>query len=180
MLQLKSELFSSIVGLFWQSLNSNERLLIWIPNLLWKLLCKICVLEDELFVPWGYWWMKNLTLASSLESQQYPGLHQKREGQQGEGGWSPPLYSSLVRPHLQYCIRVWRCRHKKEAELLGEGPEESHEEDQRDGAHPYEERLRQLVLFSLEKRRVWGDLFASFQYLRGPKENWGGALCQGA
>ena len=41
---------------------------------------------------------------------------------------------------------------------------------------PYEDRLRELGLFSLDKRKLWEDLIAAFQYLKGAYRKVGAGL----
>ena len=85
----------------------------------------------------------------------------------GQGEVILPIYVVLVRSHLQYCIQMgspqyrrdvdpFECVQRKTAKMI-QGMEHLSCED----------RLKELGLFSMEKRRLQRDLKAARQYLKG-------------
>ncbi|KAJ7399722.1 hypothetical protein BTVI_112336 [Pitangus sulphuratus] len=81
--------------------------------------------------------------------------------------------SALVRPHLEHCIQLWGAQHWEDIVLLEQVQSRDTEMIRGLEELSYEERRRQLGLFSPEKRRFQGNLTVALQYPKGAYKKTG-------
>ena len=77
------------------------------------------------------------------------------------------LYTSMVRPYLEYGNAVWHPRYRKDIELLESVQHRATRLINELRKLPYEERLRLMDLPTLAYRRLRGDAIETYKFLHG-------------
>jgi hypothetical protein len=78
-----------------------------------------------------------------------------------------PLYKSIIRPHLDYCVQAWRPHLRKDILRLEKIQRRTTKMVAGFELLPYEERLRRLNLTKFETRMRRADLIEVFKIFRG-------------
>ena len=106
-----------------------------------------------------------------LPATQLKGTYIKRSVASGSREVILPLYSALVRPHLEYCIQFWAPWYKKDRDLQQRAMKMI-----KGLKHLLcEERVSNPHLFSLEKG-LGGDLINVYKFLRCRRQRDEGRL----
>ena len=77
-----------------------------------------------------------------------------------------PLYKSIVRPHLDYCVPAWTPHYRKDIDKLEKVQRRATRMVESLEGYSYVDRLRILGLTTLETRFLWADLIEVFKILR--------------
>ena len=72
---------------------------------------------------------------------------------------------ALVRPLLEYCVQVWSPHLRKYIKLIEGVQRRATRLVPELSDLPYEERLKQLKLTTLEERRVRGDMIETYKII---------------
>src|SRR6267154_4576373 len=78
-----------------------------------------------------------------------------------------PLYKSLVQPHLEYCVQVWRPYLIKDIRLIENVQRRATRMIPELHGQTYNQRLIGVKLTTLETRRLRGDLIDMIKMLKG-------------
>jgi ribonuclease P/MRP protein subunit RPP40 len=78
--------------------------------------------------------------------------------------WTPSIFKSLYRPHLEYAAPAWSPYLKKDIQALENVQRRATKQVKQLKNLSYEERLEKLNLPTLEERRTRGDLIQFFKF----------------
>ena len=76
-----------------------------------------------------------------------------------------PIYKTIVRPHLEYCVQAWSPHLTKDIDILEKVQWLATRMIAGQKGKSYKERLTDLNLFSLGRRRLRGDLIETFKII---------------
>ena len=77
------------------------------------------------------------------------------------------LYNSFVRPHLEYCVQAWKPYHRGDMDMLEKVQRRATKIIPSIKNLSYENRLKELNMYSLERRYMRGDMIEVYKMFNG-------------